>query len=297
MKIKSLICSVSIIFTAILFISGCSVNNNNNSELSKTLNSTSDNKTNIEEATEKEIVYKKQGFFTPTEVQIDEMVRMVMNYEDVWTDGLDEDDIYFMEFADLNFDGKIEFIVCDTLYDEKSLFHANAYYVDNGQLKKAEVVDGINPMDGYDNYYTAYFDKENGDYVVIGHNYTKPDEQYSEDLIYKLLFDGEKISIEHLLNKTAYSEDNHTYADDINTYYKFESESAVEISEKEYNLELSNIEENDDWVEIITSPIKNMNVKYDDWKSARTDEKEQLLKEALSKLSYDIYVPEGVDNE
>lgn len=297
MKIKSLICSVSIIFTAILFISGCSVNNNNNSELSKTLNSTSDNKTNIEEATEKEIVYKKQGFFTPTEAQIDEMVRMVMNYEDVWTDGLDEDDIYFMEFADLNFDGKIEFIVCDTLYDEKSLFHANAYYVDNGQLKKAEVVDGINPMDGYDNYYTAYFDKENGDYVVIGHNYTKPDEQYSEDLIYKLLFDGEKISIEHLLNKTAYSEDNHTYADDINTYYKFESESAVEISEKEYNLELSNIEENDDWVEIITSPIKNMNVKYDDWKSARTDEKEQLLKEALSKLSYDIYVPEGVDNE
>ena len=297
MKIKSLICSVSIIFTAILFISGCSVNNNNNSELSKTLNSTSDNKTNIEEATEKEIVYKKQGFFTPTEAQIDEMVRMVMNYEDVWTDGLDEDDIYFMEYADLNFDGKIEFIVCDTLYDEKSLFHANAYYVDNGQLKKAEVVDGINPMDGYDNYYTAYFDKENGDYVVIGHNYTKPDEQYSEDLIYKLLFDGEKISIEHLLNKTAYSEDNHTYADDINTYYKFESESAVEISEKEYNLELSNIEENDDWVEIITSPIKNMNVKYDDWKSARTDEKEQLLKEALSKLSYDIYVPEGVDNE
>lgn len=297
MKIKSLICSASIIFTTILFISGCSVNNNNNSDLSKALNSTSDNKTNIEETTEKEIVYKKQGFFTPTEAQIDEMVSMVMNYEDVWTDGLEEDDIYFMEFADLNFDGKIEFIVCDTLYDEKSLFHANAYYVDDGQLKKAEVVDGINPMDGYDNNYSAYFDKKNGEYIVIGRNYTKPDEQYSEELIYKLMFDGEKITIEHLLNKTAYSEDNHTYADDINTYYKFDLESAVEISEKEYNIELSNIEENDDWIEIISSPIKHMNIKYDEWDSADKDEKEQLLKDALSKLSYDIYVPEGVDNE
>ena len=222
---------------------------------------------------------------------------MVMNYEDVWTDGLEEDDIYFMEFADLNFDGKIEFIVCDTLYDEKSLFHANAYYVDDGQLKKAEVVDGINPMDGYDNNYSAYFDKKNGEYIVIGRNYTKPDEQYSEELIYKLMFDGEKITIEHLLNKTAYSEDNHTYADDINTYYKFDLESAVEISEKEYNIELSNIEENDDWIEIISSPIKHMNIKYDEWDSADKDEKEQLLKDALSKLSYDIYVPEGVDNE
>lgn len=297
MKIKSLICSASIIFTTILFISGCSVNNNNNSDLSKALNSTSDNKTNIEETTEKEIVYKKQGFFTPTEAQIDEMVSMVMNYEDVWTDGLEEDDIYFMEFADLNFDGKIEFIVCDTLYDEKSLFHANAYYVDDGQLKKAEVVDGINPMDGYDNNYSAYFDKKNGEYIVIGHNYTKPDEQYSEELIYKLMFDGEKITIEHLLNKASYSVDNRTYEDDINTYYKFESEAAVEISEKEYNLKLSNIEENDDWVEIITSPIKDMNVKYDDWDSADKGEKEQLLKDALSKLTYDIYVSEGVDNE
>lgn len=297
MKIKSLICSASIIFTTILFISGCSVNNNNNSDLSKALNSTSDNKTNIEETTEKEIVYKKQGFFTPTEAQIDEMVSMVMNYEDVWTDGLEEDDIYFMEFAYLNFDGKIEFIVCDTLYDEKSLFHANAYYVDDGQLKKAEVVDGINPMDGYDNNYSAYFDKKNGEYIVIGHNYTKPDEQYSEELIYKLMFDGEKITIEHLLNKASYSVDNRTYEDDINTYYKFESEAAVEISEKEYNLKLSNIEENDDWVEIITSPIKDMNVKYDDWDSADKGEKEQLLKDALSKLTYDIYVSEGVDNE
>lgn len=264
---------------------------------SNALNSTSDTVINIEETTEKKITYNKQGFFTPTEAQIEEMVRIVMDYEEVWTDGLDEDEIYFMEFADLNFDGEVEFIVCDTLYDEKSTFHANAYYVDNWQLKKAEVVDGINPMDGYDNYYTAYFDKKNGEYVVIGHNYTKPDEQYSEELIYKLMFDGEKITIEHLLNKVSYSVDNRTYEDDINTYYKFESESAVEISEKEYNIELSSIEENDDWVEIITSPIKDMNLKYDDWYSADKDEKEQLLKDALSKLTYDIYVLEGVEDE
>lgn len=297
MKIKKFIYLISTTFTIILSISGCSVNNSNSIDSSNVLNSTPDTVINIEETTEKQITYNKQGFFTPTEAQIEEMVRMVMDYKDVWTKGLDEDDIYFMEFADLNFDGKIEFVVCDTLYDEKSTFHANAYYVDNRQLKKAEVVDSINPMDGYDNYYTAYFDKKNGEYVVIGHNNTKPNELCSEDLIYKLLFDGEKITIEHLLNRTAYSVDNHTYADEKNTYYKFESESAVEISEKEFNLELGNIEGNDDWVKIINSPVKEMNIKYDDWDSADKDEKEQLLKDALSKLTYDIYVPEGVDNE
>lgn len=297
MKIKKLIYFISATFTIILSISGCSVNNSNSIDSSNELNSKSDTVINIEETTEKKITYNKQGFFTPTEAQTDEMVRIVMDYEEVWTDGLDEDDIYFMEFADLNFDGKIEFIVCDTLYGEKALFHANAYYVDNGQLKKAEVVDGINPMDGYDNYYSAYFDKKNGEYVVIGHNYTKPDEHYSEELIYKLMFDGEKITIEHLLNKSSCSVDNRTYEDDINTYYKFESESAVEISEKEYNLGLSSIEENDDWVKIINSPVKDMNIKYDDWDSADKDKKEQLLKEAISKLSYDIYVSEEVENE
>lgn len=42
-------------------------------------------------------------------------------------------------------------------------------------------------MNGYDNYYTAYFDKTSGQYVVIGHNYTQPDEQHYEDLVYQLL--------------------------------------------------------------------------------------------------------------
>ena len=297
MKIKKFIYFFSTIFTIILSISGCSVNNINSMDSSNSLNSKPDTVINIEETTEIKTTYNKQGFFTPTEAQIEEMVRMVVDYEEVWTDGLEEDDIYFMEFADLNFDGEIEFIVCDTLYDEKALFHANAYYVDHGQLKKAEVVDGINPMDGYDNNYSAYFDKKNGEYVVIGHNYTKPDEQCSEELIYKLMFDGEKITIEHLLNKTTYSADDYSSMNNEYIYYKFKSESAVEISEKEYNLELSSIEENDDWVEIITSPIKDMNVKYDDWKSASTEEREQLLKDALSKLTYDIYVSEKVENE
>lgn len=64
------------------------------------------------------------------------MINAVINSKDLWSEGLEDNQIYFMEFADLNFDGQIEFIVCDTLFDDKASFHANAYYLNNGQLKK-----------------------------------------------------------------------------------------------------------------------------------------------------------------
>lgn len=237
--------------------------------------------------------YVKQGFFSVSEIQANEMINAVINSKDLWSEGLEDNQIYFMEFADLNFDGQIEFIVCDTLFDDKASFHANAYYLNNGQLKKANIIEDINPMNGYDNYYTAYFDKTSGQYVVIGHNYTQPDEQHYEDLVYQLLFDGQTITIEHLLNKTTYSTDKQSESDNQYTYYRFENEVASEISEKDYKEALSELEENDNWVEIIKSPVEDRNVKYDDWKSASSSDKEQLLFDALSTLSYDIYVSDS----
>ena len=183
--------------------------------------------------------YVKQGFFSVSEIQANEMINAVINSKDLWSEGLEDNQIYFMEFADLNFDGQIEFIVCDTLFDDKASFHANAYYLNNGQLKKANIIEDINPMNGYDNYYTAYFDKTSGQYVVIGHNYTQPDEQHYEDLVYQLLFDGQTITIEHLLNKTTYSTDKQSESDNQYTYYRFENEVASEISEKDYKEALS----------------------------------------------------------
>lgn len=65
-----------------------------------------------------------------------------------------------------------------------------------------------------------------------------------------MLFDGQTITIEHLLNKTTYSTDKQSESDNQYTYYRFENEVASEISEKDYKEALSELEENDNWVEI-----------------------------------------------
>ena len=289
MNYKNALCFILI--GLIVLFSGCTQKKGTNEQD----NHDYQNDVTFEIATEtaKPRSYVKQGFFSVSEIQANEMINAVINSKDLWSEGLEDNQIYFMEFADLNFDGQIEFIVCDTLFDDKASFHANAYYLNNGQLKKANIIEDINPMNGYDNYYTAYFDKTSGQYVVIGHNYTQPDEQHYEDLVYQLLFDGQTITIEHLLNKTTYSTDKQSESDNQYTYYRFENEVASEISEKDYKEALSELEENDNWVEIIKSPVEDRNVKYDDWKSASSSDKEQLLFDALSTLSYDIYVSDS----
>lgn len=289
MNYKNALCFILI--GLIVLFSGCTQKKGTNEQD----NHDYQNDVTFETATEtaKPRSYVKQGFFSVSEIQANEMINAVINSKDLWSEGLEDNQIYFMEFADLNFDGQIEFIVCDTLFDDKASFHANAYYLNNGQLKKANIIEDINPMNGYDNYYTAYFDKTSGQYVVIGHNYTQPDEQHYEDLVYQLLFDGQTITIEHLLNKTTYSTDKQSESDNQYTYYRFENEVASEISEKDYKEALSGLEENDNWVEIIKSPVEDRNVKYDDWKSASSSDKEQLLFDALSTLSYDIYVSDS----
>lgn len=289
MNYKNALCFILI--GLIVLFSGCTQKKGTNEQD----NNDYQNDVTFETATEtaKPRSYVKQGFFSVSEIQANEMINAVINSKDLWSEGLEDNQIYFMEFADLNFDGQIEFIVCDTLFDDKASFHANAYYLNNGQLKKANIIEDINPMNGYDNYYTAYFDKTSGQYVVIGHNYTQPDEQHYEDLVYQLLFDGQTITIEHLLNKTTYSTDKQSESDNQYTYYRFENEVASEISEKDYKEALSELEENDNWVEIIKSPVEDRNVKYDDWKSASSSDKEQLLFDALSTLSYDIYVSDS----
>lgn len=289
MNYKNALCFILI--GLIVLFSGCTQKKGTNEQD----NHDYQNDVTFETATEtaKPRSYVKQGFFSVSEIQANEMINAVINSKDLWSEGLEDNQIYFMEFADLNFDGQIEFIVCDTLFDDKASFHANAYYLNNGQLKKANIIEDINPMNGYDNYYTAYFDKTSGQYVVIGHNYTQPDEQHYEDLVYQLLFDGQTITIEHLLNKTTYSTDKQSESDNQYTYYRFENEVASEISEKDYKEALGELEENDNWVEIIKSPVEDRNVKYDDWKSASSSDKEQLLFDALSTLSYDIYVSDS----
>ena len=269
---------VALFIVFFLLLVGCSSNDRNPTNIK----STESESYTLDSTNPPKVSYVKQGFYAPSEAQSEEIISAVINDRSVWRKGLDDNDIYFMEFADLNFDGTPEFIVCDTLHEDDAQFHSNAYYLKDGHLKKADVIDVINPMDGYDNYYTAYFDKTNGEYVIIGYNTTN----HSEDLIYKLHFDGETITIEHLLNKTSQK----TQSGFQYEYYKFEEETAIKIDEEEYNHILSDLEENDDWAKLFFSPVSDNNIKYYEYNSAPNEEKEWLLQTALSKLTYDLYI-------
>lgn len=287
MKHKNKLCLILV--SIIIVFTGCTQKSGTNNQSDQDYQ----NDITVENATEtaKLRSYVKQGFFSASETQADEIINAVIENKELWKGDLEDNEIYYLEFADLNFDGKIEFIVCDTLENNKSRFHSNAYYLDGGRLQKVEIVDNINPMSGFNDDYTAYFDKRNGEYVVIGNN-TRIEETYSYDTYYKLIFDGQKITTDYLIAQKNFSTTNQYEGEKQyeHTFYRYDMGEAIEISESEYNSALRDIEENDDWIKIITNPTKDRDIDYDTWKSSRPLDKEALLRDALSRLTYDIYV-------
>lgn len=118
MNYKNALCFILI--GLIVLFSGCTQKKGTNEQD----NHDYQNDVTFETATEtaKPRSYVKQGFFSVSEIQANEMINAVINSKDLWSEGLEDNQIYFMEFADLNFDGQIEFIVCDTLFDDKASF-------------------------------------------------------------------------------------------------------------------------------------------------------------------------------
>lgn len=289
MRIKKYLCLVLTIVLSVTFMCSCS-NPSDKKEMY-----TSEVVENTETQTEElaNVTYVKNGFFSPTLFQSEEMINAVIECEDVWSGNFEsEDDIYFMEFADLNFDGQLEFIVTDKLYSDDFQFHANVYYLENGRLTKATIVDEMDDIEGYENYYTAYFDKERGEYVVIGENTATIDEYHYKNIVFELDFDGMQITIKPLLNKTTYSPDNKSGTDDVYTYYEYVSGDWLEITEHDYTVKLSELEQNDNRVEVFHGPTKDRTLEYDDYCDDHIYEKEEMLQDIISLITYDIYEPE-----
>lgn len=293
MKIKKYLFLTMSLIMIMAFICGCSNQDDNNGNTSSNVVDNTETQVQTEEPTKEMITYVKNGFFSPTLFQSEEMITAVVEGEEIWAGEFEsEEDIYFVEFADLNFDGQLEFIVTDNLYPDDFYFHANAYYLENGRLVKATVVNELNDVDGYDNNYTAYFDKERGEYVVIGEKYAKIDDNNNEHIIFELVFDGTQIIIKPLLNCIAYSTDNTSYEDDEHTYFEYVSGEWVEISEHDYTIKLSDLEQNDNRIEVFYGPTKDRTLHYDDYCDDHIYEKEEMLQDIISLITYDIYEPE-----
>lgn len=293
MRMKKYLCLILSVILCFVLMCGCS--NQDDKDVVASSNVVDDNETQVqtEEPTKEMTTYVKNGFFSPTLFQSEEMITAVVEGEEIWAGEFEsEEDIYFVEFADLNFDGQLEFIVTDNLYPDDFYFHANAYYLENGRLVKATVVNELNDVGGYDNNYTAYFDKERGEHVVIGEKYAKIDDNNNEYIIFELVFDGTQIIIKPLLNWISYSTDNTSYAEDEHTYFEYVSGKWVEISEHDYTIKLSDLEQNDNRIEVFYGPTKDRTLHYDDYCDDHIYEKEEMLQDIISLITYDIYEPE-----
>lgn len=293
MKIKRCLCLLLLSILVAVFMCGCSNQGDKNENKSSNVVDKTETQAQTEEPTKEVTTYVKNGFFSPTLFQSEEMITAVVEGEEIWAGEFEsEEDIYFVEFADLNFDGQLEFIVTDNLYPDDFYFHANAYYLENGQLVKATVVNELNDVGGYDNNYTAYFDKERGEYVVIGEKFAKIDEYHYKSIKFELVFDGTQITIKPLLNETTYSPDNRSDSDNIYTYYEYISGEWIEISEHDYTIKLSDLEQNDNRIEVFYGPSKDRTLHYDDYCDDHIYEKEEMLQDIISLITYDVYEPE-----
>ena len=159
MRMKKYLCLILSVILCFVFMCGCSNQGDKNENNFSNVVDNTETQAQTEEPTKEMITYMKNGFFSPTLFQSEEMITAVVEGEEIWAGEFEsEEDIYFVEFADLNFDGQLEFIVTDNLYPDDFYFHANAYYLENGRLVKATVVNELNDVDGYLNDYVCTFD-------------------------------------------------------------------------------------------------------------------------------------------
>ncbi len=193
-----------------------------------------------------------------------------------------------IKFLDLNFDGKLEFIVQfgDNGYSLGSTAPTDVFYYENNEIIKAKTVIGINDE------LTGYYDKSNNQYFLLQSSKSLVngyDDNNNWDLYnYIFKFDGNDVS------KDIYSSMNHRYnttdGTETNVYYDGANgyagaELSNSITKEEYDSINSRIVENCVNVNMQTDKIYYWRTfkKYSD------SEKRQALEKAYDSFTYDKY--------
>ncbi|MCD8026357.1 MAG: hypothetical protein LUF33_05385, partial [Clostridiales bacterium] len=212
----------------------------------------------------------------------DEIINALLKSENDWYEGGGNAFMPSgMMFIDLNFDGKLEFVM---QYGGGSMLNcdADAYYYDTATgLTKSLGSDSINNMGAFQNHLTGYYDKANNNYIILGVSYARNGISESWVGNFELTFDGNTITTDYYSSR-YYKDDIYTYYNGAAGYYDITDYS--EISESEYN------EINDKKLENLV----DINMDYDfiycsDWENYSDTEKQQALENAYDSFSYDSY--------
>lgn len=183
-----------------------------------------------------------------------------------------------LTFTDLNFDGKPEFIM---QYGGGSMRNnnASAYYFSNNKLFEANT--------WFQNNLTAYYDKSNNSYVMLGNAYAKGGVNYWWYGDFELSFDGINIISDYYSSYIA--EDLNYTGNFIYTYYNGANgygdvNGLSKITETEYN----KINE-EKLKNLVNINMKREFILCSDWEKYSASEKRQALEKAYDSFTYDKY--------
>lgn len=190
-------------------------------------------------------------------------------------------------FTDLNFDGKPEFIV---QYGGGSMLNcdADAYYFDGNNVCLAANDNNSPNRMAFQNSLTAYYDKQNDKYVMLGEAIARGGAFYTWGGNYELIFDGTTLSSKYYSSSiTSYSTTDtfenadHYYYDGAKTYNDITG--ATEITENEYNKINEAKLEN-----LIDVNMQRDQILCSDWENYSDSEKKEALEKAYDSFTYDI---------
>ncbi|WP_440449050.1 dockerin type I repeat-containing protein [Ruminococcus intestinalis] len=219
----------------------------------------------------------------------DEIIDSILETESVWSKyWYDSAPIFiksYITFADLNFDGKNEFIVS---YPCGSMMNVDCavYYYTDGKFLKAGGGDKSKMISGYSLVtpkLSAYFDYNTGKNKILGRSNFRSS---AADYIvgdYVLSFNGKDLDVNYYSAYSMSYPSGYTYYDGALGYGKLGD--ANEISETRYN-EINDsiidncVDINFDYEKIMSS----------DWKYYSDNQKRSALKRAYENFKYDNYV-------
>lgn len=219
----------------------------------------------------------------------DEIIDAILETESVWSKYWYNSAPIFIKsyitFADLNFDGKNEFIVS---YPCGSMMNVDCavYYYTDGKFLKAGGGDKSKMISGYSLVtpkLSAYFDYNTGKNKILGRSNFRSS---AADYIvgdYVLSFNGKDLDVNYYSAYSMSYPSGYTYYDGALGYGKLGD--ANEISETRYN-EINDsiidncVDINFDYEKIMSS----------DWKYYSDNQKRSALKRAYENFKYDNYV-------
>ena len=215
----------------------------------------------------------------------DNIINAVLKNEKLWNvsawNGCGYYGYGFIEFIDLNFDGKLEFVVTNPCGSMRNV-SSSVYYLSNGTLKKATGGDKSELIDSFSCInlkLSGYYNTSSKQYKIIGKSGFSLSVGNFWTGDYLLTFDGQKINVNYYSSYTVTNNTNYKYYNGAVCWG--DSSNAKVISEKEYNNINSNAIKNCQNINLKTKQITS-----NDWSKYSYTSKKNALIQSYNSFSY-----------